>query len=131
MLLDHCWRVFGREVTGQHERHSAWAVQRIRLEIAYIFRDHFRERADVKEQLREALKQGQSAEVVALVLVEPNDSLVHSDGLGPAQQGSGQGLAATFPDLSELEKTFACRALFDQCAERLAAGGRPMLPYLL
>jgi hypothetical protein len=40
-------------------------------------------------------------------------------------------LITTFPDLSELEKTFACRALFDQCAERLAAGGRPMLPYLM
>jgi len=55
-LLNHCWRVFGREVTGRHERQTAWAVQRIRLEIAYILRDHFRDRADVKERLREALK---------------------------------------------------------------------------
>jgi hypothetical protein len=76
LLLDHCWRVFGREVTGQHERHSPWAIQRIRLEIAYIFRDHFRDRADVKERLREALKGRQSAGIVALVLVEPNDPLL-------------------------------------------------------
>jgi hypothetical protein len=76
LLLDHCWRVFGREVTGQQERHFAWAAQRIRLEIAYILRDQYRDRADVKERLREALKRGQSAEVVALVLVEPNDPLL-------------------------------------------------------
>jgi hypothetical protein len=56
LLLDHCWRVFGREVFGRYERHSAWAVERIRFEIAYVFRDHFRERTDVKQQLREAYR---------------------------------------------------------------------------
>ena len=85
LLLDHCWRVFGREVAGLHERHSAWAVQRIRLEIAYIVRDHFRDRADVKERLREALKRGQSAEVVALVLVESNDPLLDQIPYGPME----------------------------------------------
>ena len=40
-------------------------------------------------------------------------------------------VVATFPYLSDLEKQFACRALFDQWAERLAAGGRPMLPHLM
>ncbi len=33
-------------------------------------------------------------------------------------------VVATFPYLSGREKKFACRALFDQWAERLAAGGR-------
>jgi hypothetical protein len=40
-------------------------------------------------------------------------------------------VVATFPYLSDLEKKVACRALFDQWAERLAAGGRPMLPHLM
>jgi hypothetical protein len=87
LLLDHCWRVFGREVTGRHERHSRWAVQRIRLEIAYILRDHFRVRADVKGRLREAIKRGQSAEVVALSLVEPNDPLLDQLRYGPGEIG--------------------------------------------
>jgi hypothetical protein len=73
VLLDHCWRVFGREVTGRHQRHSPWAVHRVQLEIAYILRDHFRDRAEVKEHLREAVERAQSPEIVALVLVEPND----------------------------------------------------------
>jgi hypothetical protein len=76
LLLDHCWRVFGREVTGQHQRHSAWDVDRIRLEIAYILRDHFRDRADVKARLREVIKRRRNAEIVALALVEPNDPLL-------------------------------------------------------
>jgi hypothetical protein len=75
LLLDHCWRVFGREVSGRYERHSSWAVERIRLEIAYIFRDHFRERADVKQQLREAIERRHKAAVVSLVLVDANDPL--------------------------------------------------------
>jgi hypothetical protein len=33
--------------------------------------------------------------------------------------------------LSDLEKKFACLALFDQWAERLAAGGNRMLPHLM
>jgi hypothetical protein len=40
-------------------------------------------------------------------------------------------VVATFPYLSDLEKKFACRALFDQWAERLAARGRKMLPHLM
>ena len=76
LLLDHCWRVFGSEVSGRYERHSAWAVERIRLEIAYIFRGHFRKRADVKQRLREALELKQKAAVVALVLVDANDPLL-------------------------------------------------------
>jgi hypothetical protein len=86
LLLDHCWRVLRREVTGQHERHSAWAVQRTRLEIAYILRDNFRGRTDVKERLREA-QRPQSAEVVALVLVEPNDPLFGQLRYGPKDIG--------------------------------------------
>jgi hypothetical protein len=71
LLLEHCWRVFGREVAGTHERHSAWAVERLRLEIAYILRDQFRDKTDVKGRLREVIKRGQRVEVVALALVEP------------------------------------------------------------
>jgi hypothetical protein len=40
-------------------------------------------------------------------------------------------VVATFPYLSDREKQFACRALFDQWVERLAAGGRKMLPHLM
>jgi hypothetical protein len=39
MLLDHCWRVFGREVTGQHERHSADQIPYGPKEIAQQFSD--------------------------------------------------------------------------------------------
>jgi hypothetical protein len=85
LLLDHCWRVLGRNVSGQHERHSGWAVERIRFEIAYILRDHFRDRVDVKERLREALKRGQSAELVALALSEPNDPLLDQIPYGPSE----------------------------------------------
>ena len=87
--------MFGREVTAQHERHSAWAVQRIRLEIAYIFRDQFRDRADVKKRLQETLKRGQSAEIVALVLVEPNDPLLDQIPYGPKE------IAQQFSDSEE------------------------------
>jgi hypothetical protein len=38
---------------------------------------------------------------------------------------------ATFPYLSDREKTFACRALFDQWAGRLAAGWKPLPSHLL
>ena len=40
-------------------------------------------------------------------------------------------VVATFPYLSDLEKKFACRAVFDQWADRLAAGGKPLLPHLM
>ena len=40
-------------------------------------------------------------------------------------------VVATFRYLSDREKQFACRTLFDQWAERLAAGGRPMLTHLM
>jgi hypothetical protein len=87
LLLDHCWRVFEREVSGRHQRQSAWAVQRIRLEIAYILRDHFPDRVDIKERLQEALKRGQSEGVVALALFEPNDPLLDQLRYGPRQIG--------------------------------------------
>lgn len=87
LLLRHCWRVFGREVNGQHQRQSAWAVQRIRLEIAYILRDQFRDRADVAAHLQEALKRGQSAEVVALSLFSPQDPLLDQIRIGPLEIG--------------------------------------------
>src|SRR5262249_27002332 len=40
LLFDHCLRIFGARNTDKH--HSSWDVRRIRLEIAYIFRNHFR-----------------------------------------------------------------------------------------
>jgi hypothetical protein len=87
LLLEHCWRVFGREVAGTHERHSAWAVERLRLEIAYILRDQFRDKTDVKGRLREVIKRGQRVEVVALALVEPNDPLLSHLRHGPRKFG--------------------------------------------
>jgi hypothetical protein len=85
LLLDHCWRVFGQEVTGGHQLKSPWDVQGVRFEVAYILRDHFRDLAEVKERLREALKRGHSAEVVALAVVQPNDPLLDQLQYGPMQ----------------------------------------------
>ncbi|TAI63415.1 hypothetical protein CWO89_24335 [Bradyrhizobium sp. Leo170] len=76
LLLDHCWRVFGRRDIKSDKHHSPWDVRRIRLESAYIFRDHFRDRADIKEGLREAAKTRQETATLALALVDPNDPLV-------------------------------------------------------
>jgi hypothetical protein len=73
LLLRHCWRIFGREVTGQHKRQSRWEIERIQLEIAYILRDQFRYNSDVAAHLRETLKRGKSAEAVALTLFSPRD----------------------------------------------------------
>ncbi len=36
-----------------------------------------------------------------------------------------------FPYLSDLEKKFACRALYDQWAGRLAAGCKPLPPHIM
>jgi hypothetical protein len=79
--------VFGREVNGQHERQSAWAVQRIRLEIAYILRDQFGDRADVAAHLQETLKRGQSAEIVALSLFSPGAPLLDQIQASPMEIG--------------------------------------------
>jgi hypothetical protein len=87
VLLRHCWRVFGRQITGQHERHSAWAVQRIQLEIAYILRDQYRDRADVAAHLQEAYKRGQRPEIVALSLFNPADPLLDQIQLEPLEIG--------------------------------------------
>jgi hypothetical protein len=76
LLLEHCWRVFGPQDIKSQKHHSPWDVRRIRLESAYIFRDHFRDRADVKEGLREATKNRPETAIVALALVDPNDPLL-------------------------------------------------------
>jgi hypothetical protein len=85
LLLNHCWRVFGQEITETHPRHLPWALQRVHYEIAYILRDHFRDRVDVKGRLREAFERGRSADVVALVLVEPNDPLLDTISYRPKE----------------------------------------------
>jgi hypothetical protein len=64
--------------------------------------------------------------VVAKGLVHPNNALNRL-----LYTQTPEEVVATFPYLSDLEKKFACRALFDQRAERLAAGGRPMLLHLM
>jgi hypothetical protein len=79
--------VLGREVHGQYERQSPWAVRRIRLEIAYILRTQFRDRADVRAHLQEILKQGQSAELVALALFEPSDPVLDQLRFEPMEIG--------------------------------------------
>ncbi|WP_178130376.1 NACHT domain-containing NTPase [Reyranella sp. CPCC 100927] len=73
LLLNHCCRVFEREVTGPHERHSPWAVKRTRLEIAYVLRDQFHYRADLRERLRKTLKPWHGEGVIWFLLTEPND----------------------------------------------------------
>lgn len=87
LLLRHCWRVFGREVSGQHERQSPWAVQRLQLEIAYILRDQYRDRPDVISHLQDALKRGQRPEVVALTLLAPTDPLLDQIQIDPMDIG--------------------------------------------
>jgi hypothetical protein len=74
-------------VNGQHERQSPWAVQRIRLEIAYILRDQFRDRTDVRARLQEALKRGHSAEIVALALLDPGNPFLNRLRFGPLAIG--------------------------------------------
>ncbi len=76
VLLKHCWRVFGEHVSGQHARHSNWAVERIRLEIAYILRDQYHDQPDVLARLQELFKRGRRPEVVALLLSNPSDPLL-------------------------------------------------------
>ena len=53
---------------------------------------------------------------------------IHDAGVGTLNRmlytQTPEEVVATFPYLSDLEKKFACRALFDQWAERLAAGGK-------
>jgi hypothetical protein len=85
LLLRHCWRVFGHEVNGQHQRQSAWAIQRIRFEIAYILRDQFRERADVAAHLQETLKRGENTAIVALSLFSPREPLLDQIRIGPLE----------------------------------------------
>ena len=77
VLLKHCWRVFGQEVSGQHARHSNWAVERIRLEIAYILRDQYRDQAVVLTRLQELANRLRRPEVVALLLFNPSDPLLN------------------------------------------------------
>ena len=87
VLLRHCWRVFGREISGQHERHSPWAVQRLQLEIAYVLRDQYRDRPDVISHVQNALKRGQRPEVVALSLLVPSDALLGQIEIAPIDIG--------------------------------------------
>jgi energy-coupling factor transporter ATP-binding protein EcfA2 len=87
VLLRHCWRVFGREVSGRYERHSPWAVERIQLEIAYILRDQYRDRPDVVSHLQEAIERSERSEVVALSLLNPTDPLLDQIQLEPLEIG--------------------------------------------
>ena len=87
VLLRHCWRVFGREVSGQHERQSPWAIQRLQLQIAYILRDQYRDRPDVISHLQDVLKRGQRPEVVALSLLAPTDPLLDQIQIDPMDIG--------------------------------------------
>jgi hypothetical protein len=87
LLLRHCWRVFGRQVSGKHARQSAWAIQRVQLEIAYILRDHFRDNSDVAAHLQETLKRGSRPEIVALSLFNPRDPLLDGIRYTPMEIG--------------------------------------------
>jgi len=78
LLLDHCWRIVDEKTTGERERVSSWSVTRLRLEVAYILRDHFRDKGGVKQRLREALKRGESSDVVALAMFAPDDVLLEN-----------------------------------------------------
>ena len=76
LLLDHCWRALEREDTGRYDRQSPWAVKQRRLETAYVLRDHFRDRPQVAERVRQAFNSRASTlELVALTLLAPSDPL--------------------------------------------------------
>jgi hypothetical protein len=111
LLLDHCWRVFGREVTGQRQRQSPFAVRRIRLEIAYILRDHFRDRAEVNERLLKARERGQSPEIVAMLLLDPSDAWLDRLRYGPKE------IAHKFSDWVTAVHLASARSGVDEFAE--------------
>jgi energy-coupling factor transporter ATP-binding protein EcfA2 len=96
LLLEHCWRVFSPDLRGADIRYSPWHVTRIRLEVAYIIRDHFPTRMEVKERLQEAFARGQHNVMVALLLLAPGDSLFAQFRYGPKEiiQDYGDWVAA-------------------------------------
>jgi energy-coupling factor transporter ATP-binding protein EcfA2 len=85
LLLAHCWRVLGEKTRSSHL--SPLHLERTRFEIAYVLRDQFRHRSDVKERLREAFKLKGAAEFVALTLIEPNDPLLQLIRVTPLEMG--------------------------------------------
>jgi len=87
VLLRHCWRVLESDITWQHERHSAWAVQRTRVEIAYILRDQFCDSADVVARLQKVFKRDQRTGIVALSLFSPTDPLLSNIQSEPIEIG--------------------------------------------
>jgi NACHT domain len=75
LLLLHCWRAFEPpKPTNWPPVHSG-DLFRLRLEVAYLLRDHFRGRADVMTRLR-AQRALRSPELEALALMEPNDPVL-------------------------------------------------------
>lgn len=110
LLLDHCWRALQTNNKGKYARHSPWAVHRIRIEISYILRDHFDQREDVRDRLREdAQRTGDSAAIIALVVNNPEDPFLsklqytplqigqeHGDWVAAIHLGSAQSDADTF-----------------------------------
>ena len=80
LLLDHCWHaLFESEDTGRFDRRVPWTVRQRRLEMAYVLRDHFRDRPHVVERMRQAFNSSPSTvELVALTLLAPSDPLLRS-----------------------------------------------------
>ncbi|SAL72411.1 NACHT domain protein [Caballeronia udeis] len=83
LLLEHCCRVFLPDLRGAEVSYSPWDIERVRLEVAYIIRDHFPTRRQVREQLREAFARGRRHVIVALLLLGPGDPLFERIPHGP------------------------------------------------
>jgi hypothetical protein len=115
VLLDHCWRAFGPQASGRHERQSPRAVKRIRLEIIYVLRDQFRGRADIKDRLREMSEQGHNEAIVALAFFEPNDPFLDRLRYGPKE------IAQQFSDWTSAIHLAAVRSGADEFVELVLA----------
>ncbi|MCA0199888.1 MAG: NACHT domain-containing protein [Proteobacteria bacterium] len=73
-LLELCWRGFDRELLKGQKQDSPWATVKMRLEIAYLLKRHFGSRADVIDKVAKMLKGGHAPELVALILLDPQNA---------------------------------------------------------
>ena len=85
VLHRHCIRAFA--INDGHPGASDWDTKLTRLEAAYILRDQFSDRADIRAQLEEALKFKQSTAIVAFCLLDPENPLLSEIEAKPIEIG--------------------------------------------
>jgi hypothetical protein len=86
LLLKHCLSALEADVASWNER-SPWDVQRTLFEVAYVIREHFRERLDVRQRVERSSQRGSSSDLFVLALVDPNNRLLDELDLKPAEIG--------------------------------------------